>query len=528
MLALLLPLLPAEILLLTLRFDAGRLAEQGGIWAWLLVYSSRLLKAFLAAVAAALLLGGARLWRKGAPRQQQLASRWRLYLVAHAAAFLAFATLTERLFEGDLLAEHPAVWASAWFALGLATFGLWLAALVPPSVWLRRAHAAAWPLVGGGAIGLLALGFAIPTQQLWMPLGQATFGLVGGLLGLTGAEVVSDPQDLSIGTATFGVRIAPDCSGYEGIGLMLVFLGAYLTLFRRHLRFPQVLILFPAGVILMWLANAVRIALLILIGSAGGEAIVLGGFHSQAGWLAFNALALGFVALTTRVRVFQADTAVAAPSAHNTLDPTVAYLAPWLTILAASLVLGAVTAGFDWLYPIRVVAATAVLWRCRKAFGQWDGSCSWQAVALGVVVFAVWLLLAPRDLLVAAGPSADWTESDPAWATLWLLFRVAGSVLTVPLAEELAFRGYLARRLSQRDFQQLPLGRMTWVSIVVSSVLFGLLHGCCWPAGIVAGLLFALAARRRGQLADAVAAHLTANALLCVYVLCTGNWLLWN
>jgi exosortase E/protease (VPEID-CTERM system) len=529
----LLPVLPTEILLLTLRFDTGRLDEQAGVWIWLVANSSLPLKAFLAAVAAALLFGGARLWRDGqrVVREQQLAaSPWWFYLAAHAAAVLAFTVLTQGLFEGDLLAAHPGLWASAWFLLGLVTFGLWLAALVPPSLWPRLARAAAWPLLGACVLGPAAWGFGIATLHLWGPLGQATLGLVGVLLRLAGTEVVSDPQAMRIGTATFTVWIAPECSGYEGIGLIVVFLGAYLALFRRQLRFPHVLILFPAGVALIWLVNVVRIALLILIGSAGGEAVALGGFHSQAGWLAFNALALGFVALTTRVRFFRvdADTAEAARGSRRTLDPTVAYLAPWLTILAVSMILGAFTAGFDWFYPGRVVAAGAVLWLCRKAYGRWDGAWSWQAVALGVVVFGVWLLLAPKDLLAATGPPPAWTGATPAWATLWLGFRLVGSVLTVPLAEELAFRGYLTRRLGQRDFQQLPLGRMTVVSFVVSSVLFGLLHGRCWPAGIVAGLVFALALWRRGRLADAVVAHVTANALLCGYVLSTGRWLLWN
>src|SRR5262249_11243077 len=229
-LGLLLPLLPAEILLLTLRFDAGRLAEQGGAWAWLLVYSSRLLKVFLAAVAATLLFGGVRLWREGRQiaRERWPASPWWLYLTAHGAAVLAFAALTAGLFEGDLLAAHPGLWTGAWFALGLATFLLWLAALVAPSLWPRLARAAAWPVLGGCVLGLVALGLGMPTQRLWVPLGQATFAVVGWLLALTGVAVVSDPRDLTIGTATFGVQIAPDCSGYEGIGLILVFLGAYV------------------------------------------------------------------------------------------------------------------------------------------------------------------------------------------------------------------------------------------------------------------------------------------------------------
>ncbi len=527
--ALLLPVLPVEIFLLTLRFSADWLYTQSGAWAGVLAFSPQLLKAFLAAIAATMLFGGVRLWRElqGMVRANQHASPWWLYLAAHLTAVLAFTVLTAGLFEGGLLAAHPGLWASAWFVLGLATFALWLAAVVPPSLWPSLLRTAAWPLLGGCAVGLIAWQIGTATRSLWSPLARATFGLVSALLGLTGAEVISDPHELSIGTTTFAVQIAPECSGYEGIGLIVVFLAAYVTLFRRYLRFPHVLLLFPAGVVLIWLANAVRIALLLLIGSAGGQAVALGGFHSQAGWLAFNCLALGFVALTTQMRFFQADTN--APSARRVLDPTVAYLAPWLTILAASLVLGAFTAGFDWLYPIRVVASALVLWLCRNAYGRWDGTCSWQAIApLGAAVFGVWLLLAPRDMLPGSGAPAAWSEANPVWAMLWLVFRVVGSVLTVPLAEELAFRGYLTRRLVQHDFQSLPLGRMSVVSLVVSSVLFGMLHGSCWPAGIVAGFLFSLALRLRGRLADAVAAHLAANALLCAYVLSTGNWSLWN
>jgi hypothetical protein len=37
-----------------------------------------------------------------------------------------------------------------------------------------------------------------------------------------------------------------------------------------------------------------------------------------------------------------------------------------------------------------------------------------------------------------------------------------------------------------------------------------------------------LAARRRGQLCDAVLAHAVTNALLAVTVLATGRWTLWQ
>src|SRR5262249_6002685 len=82
----------------------------------------------------------------------------------------------------------------------------------------------------------------------------------------------------------------------------------------------------------------------------------------------------------------------------------------------------------------------------------------------------------------AAGPLA-------APGLAWAAVRVFGSVVTVPIAEELAFRGFLSRRLIAADFWDVPEGRFTWSTWFVSSVLFGLLHGR-WLGGTVAGLLY--------------------------------------
>ncbi len=61
----------------------------------------------------------------------------------------------------------------------------------------------------------------------------------------------------------------------------------------------------------------------------------------------------------------------------------------------------------------------------------------------------------------------------------------------------------------------------------MSSVAFGLLHGNLWLAGILAGLLYAWSLLRRGNIADAVVAHATTNALLAGYVLIFQEWHLW-
>src|SRR5262249_31374140 len=130
-------------------------------------------------------------------------------------------------------------------------------------------------------------------------------------------RVVSDPVALTIGTPRFRVAIAPGCSGLEGVGLILLFTGAWLWFFRRECRFPQALVVLPVGAVVMFLLNAARIATLIAIGNAGAPGIALGGFHSQAGWIAFNGVALLFTLAFRRVPWLMAEPGVAAATVET-------------------------------------------------------------------------------------------------------------------------------------------------------------------------------------------------------------------
>src|ERR1019366_573388 len=98
---------------------------------------------------------------------------------------------------------------------------------------------------------------------------------------------------------------------------------------------------------------------------------------------------------------------------------------------------------------------------------------------------------------------------------------------SVPLAEELAFRGFLLRRFISPDFEAISPQEVTWFAILASSVMFGLLHGRLWIAGLFAGLLFTIVLKRPGSMGGAVAAHAVANAMLAAYVLFFGQWHLW-
>src|SRR5262249_9151685 len=106
---------------------------------------------------------------------------------------------------------------------------------------------------------------------------------------------------------------------------------------------------------------------------------------------------------------------------------------------------------------------------------------------------------------------------------LWIAAWLVGFVIVTPLAEEIAFRGYLMRRLIATDFQSVPLGKFTWFSFLVSSAIFGLLHGQ-WLAGTFAGMAYAGVVYRTGRLRDAVVAHAVTNGLLAAVGFATGHW----
>jgi CAAX prenyl protease-like protein len=169
------------------------------------------------------------------------------------------------------------------------------------------------------------------------------------------------------------------------------------------------------------------------------------------------------------------------------------------------------------------------LWLVRDSLTKLKWEWSWWAVVGGWAVFWLWLIVERPYTATDSNRQMAKSLGDlpHGWADVWVAFRVAGSVVTVPLAEELAFRGYVSRRLIAADFERVPFGRLTWFSFLVSSVLFGAFHDR-WLAGTMAGMLYALILARRGRFSDAVLAHATTNALIAIYVLVTGEWSLWS
>jgi CAAX prenyl protease-like protein len=263
----------------------------------------------------------------------------------------------------------------------------------------------------------------------------------------------------------------------------------------------------------------------------------LGGFHSQAGWIAFNAVALCFslaarrlpwLTTTSRTTTGHMGSTTAPLSKDSPDNPAATYLLPFLSILAVGMVTTAASGDFPWLYPLRFLAAAGALWFLRKRYAAVDWSFGWFGPAMGVLAFAMWIGV---DAFLNTGvhdamPEAL-TGTTPLIRNTWIAFRVLAAVITVPIAEELAFRGFLIRRFISADIEALPARSFTWWGLGISSIAFGILHGHLWFAGILAGLLYAWALLRRGRIGEAIVAHATTNALLAAYVLLFHKWHLW-
>jgi len=521
-------LLTAELLGVTNRFDTASLEDRPGLVAAVVGNSPAALNIVLALIGVFVLIVGRRLpARIQSLAQRSHGYRWIPWLGLHLVAFAGFLVASDLIFdEGDGGAPLSAVGASCWMALALITFLMWLMSIAPWPAWRGLAVQERRAFLASATIAVCAWLAGQATQVLWKPLANATFWVSRAQLELLYPHVIADPGKLILGTPDFKIEIAPSCSGYEGIGLIIVFVGVYLWLFRNGLRFPQALALLPISALIIWLFNTLRITALIAIGSSWSPAVAAGGFHSQAGWISFITAALIVVGVAHRVRLFADNEAVtdSATSPHATL--AAALLTPFVVLMATAILTSAATSGFDTFYAVKVLATALALWYFRDVYRRLEWGWSWQAVAIGVAVFVVWIWLEP----VPDQPPTLPTDLAvlPAWlAALWLLFRVFGSVLAVPLAEEFAFRGYLLRKFAARNFEEVDPRRFAPFAFFASSLLFGLLHDR-WLAGTLAGMAYALAVYRRGRIGDAVVAHGTTNGLIAVSVLLFHQWQLWT
>lgn len=479
---------------------------------------------------------------------------WRRFIVSFVVQLLGFVALyvlSAMVFTVESLNSVSAWVLVAWFVCAVV-WGLGsVFALLPIQSVVSFFKAKCSLLVIIFTLSAAIMWITGQTAEFWGPLSEATFVLAVLLMAaLTSGQIYANFELKELGLNEFAVNIAPACSGYEGIGLVCSFIAIYLYTHKHEFKFPQALLLFPIGALFIWLLNVVRIVVLILIGEHWSPEVAVGGFHSQAGWLTFILASLVILWAASSLAFFSnsADKKRSATSnlekAHVSADPApqdaanlaIATLVPMVSLLAVILVTGALSAGFDWLYPLRVIAVgIALAWVWPKLgislapiikVQNWDSKRSLEALALGLVVAVLWGLILSGSGQEQNQLIGETLSNGAPWLVfLWLCFRFIGTTITVPIAEELAFRAYLLCKLSAVPVSlggKLPI---SVIAIAASSLAFGFLHGA-WFAGTVAGLVYAFVRYRCGHVGYATLSHGFTNALLFAYASATGEWAL--
>jgi exosortase E/protease (VPEID-CTERM system) len=455
-----------------------------------------------------------------AGRAARLRFRW---LALHGLLVVPLVPLSISLYGHATRLPFPVVLA-LWLSLAFLAVAALFTALAPWSLWrlAARAIGSVWWYAGIAAAGSVwAMGWS---QTLWTTMAEVTFEAVYRLLGWFVPTLRIESSTRIIDTGHFAVAIDPVCSGLEGMGLMLAFCTVLLMLFRKEYIFPRALILIPAGLLLSFALNVVRIAALVLIGSAGYSGVAVYGFHSQAGWIAFNAAAVGIALVSLRSGWLTHGAAERSNVSRG--NPTAVYLLPFLALLLAGMVSRALSSGFESLYWLRLVAVGLALCYSWPRLQGLDWRCSWRGPLAGLAVFGLWIVTAHLLTQPAAMPLAL-AALPPLLRASWVAGHLLVSLGAVPIAEELAFRGYLLRRIAAADFESLPPRSIATWPLLLSSLVFGLCHGALWLPGMIAGVTYGLVFIRSQRMGEAIAAHATANALIAVCVLVDSQWQLW-
>jgi len=458
----------------------------------------------------------ARLAELLAVRSGRVPRAWLALQLAGAALVLAPWAFLGDASGGGMLALGFISWAVGGAAAAIGMLGC----IAPLAAWARFL----WQ--GGAALGLALAGALVAPEIAalaqsawgWSPVTDLTFAAVVGLLDALGAAPVSDPAIHLIGADGFRVRVGPQCSGVEGFALISAFTLGYLAVFRRELRFPAAWILLPLGLLLSWCFNVGRIALLILIGAHVSPDLAIGGFHSHAGWLMFSALAVGMLLVASALPGLGRDDPGVRPPPPLLADRNAAEILPFAAMMGTGLLLSTISEAPALLYPVKAAAMAVALWLFLPLYRRLAWRADPLSLALGAGVGVAWVaagLAADRGGPVAAELAA----LSGAGLALWSATRIAGTVLLVPLAEELFFRGYLMRRLGRGGWA-MPL-----VAVAISAGLFALLHER-WLLALAAGLIYGALVLRSGRVTDAVQAHALSNAVIALAAAITGQWAL--
>lgn len=218
---------------------------------------------------------------------------------------------------------------------------------------------------------------------------------------------------------------------------------------------------------------------------------------------------------------------------------------PFLLYLGGSAWLAKIPTDWYWLaYALVASVSGAAVWYLldsnsrrtliRPHFRIFPAAC------FGLLGIAAWIILSQLHVEKAlSGYLPSWLApservgfnpfeqlSNATAVVAFLVVRVAGIAIVVPIVEELFWRAFLLRWTIDPDWQRIPLGTFTLRSCVIVTLLFTLAHPEWLAAAVYCLLINGLLYWKR-DLWQTIVAHSISNLVLVAYVLWSNNWWLW-
>ena len=212
--------------------------------------------------------------------------------------------------------------------------------------------------------------------------------------------------------------------------------------------------------------------------------------------------------------------------------PTIARVAPFFIFVGLTACQGMLGESSKyWVYVAKSLVGLWLIWAIKPVVQEMRWTISAEAVLVGVGVIVVWIGIdrfTPKIVDVKGywNPHEQFGR-DTALAWFFIISRTFFSALVVPPIEEMFYRSFVYRTIIKERFEDVSLRTLHWPAFLITSVVFGFVHGNQWLAGILCGMAYQWLVLRRGHLGDAMTAHAISNLLLGIWVAYKGAWQFW-
>lgn len=227
------------------------------------------------------------------------------FFLVNLAAVFTFYAFTQYLIDNPAAGIYSIIFTFLWWMFGAAII-IFLALAFFDIDYIKYLAAKKHLLIAG--LFAVILAFLVGkwlNRTVWYSYSVLVARLIAKivifLLGLflDGVSYTLDAQMLPTVTVPgFSAKIGTTCSGVNGIVLWIILFSIFALIEYKRLDIVKVLVLYPVGVVFMFLTNVLRVFSIFIAGHYINPRFAMGIFHKNVGWVLFTTYFLAFIYIT--------------------------------------------------------------------------------------------------------------------------------------------------------------------------------------------------------------------------------------